>query len=56
MTLDRDLLVDSVLDIISYEHIIAGGDGPYKGCTSSMVDLGYYSFRPFNIIDKVASK
>ena len=44
MILGRDLLTTLVLDLKFYKNVIYGGEGPYKGCSASMVDVKNYDF------------
>ena len=49
MILGRDLLTTLGLDLAFFENVIHGGQGPYKGCSSPMVDVNNYDF---NILTK----
>ena len=44
MILGRDLLTALVLDLKFDENFINGGEGPYKGCSTPMVDVNNYNF------------
>ena len=46
MILGRDILTALVLDLKFSGHIIIGGDGPYKGCLVTMVDVTDYELKP----------
>ena len=46
MILGRDLLTNLGLDLKFSENIILGGDGPFKGCSTPMVDASTYYFKP----------
>ena len=50
MTLDRDLITALGLDLKFSESVIIGGEGPYEGCLTPMVDLRKYDFK--SITDK----
>ena len=47
MILRRDLWTEIGLYIKFYEHFIKADDGPLKGSTAPMVDLGTYVFKSF---------
>ena len=40
--LGRYLLIELVLNLKFYYHVIEADDGPFKGSTTPMVDLGTY--------------
>ena len=42
----RDLLTALVMDIKYYENIVIYGEVPYEGCSSPMVDVSNYDFKP----------
>ena len=44
MILGRDILTELRLNIKFSEHVIEADDGPFKGSTTPMVDLGTYMF------------
>ena len=44
MILGRDLLNAMGMDLKFYDNVVIGGEGPYKGCSSPMVDVSYYNF------------
>ena len=46
--LDRYLLIALRLHLNSYEYVIEAGDGPLKGSTALMIDLGAYEFKYLN--------
>ena len=48
MILGRDLIKVLGLNLEFSEHIIDADDGPLKGLTASMVDLGTYEFKILN--------
>ena len=50
MILDRDVLTALRPDLEFSENIIIGGEGPYKGCSTPMVDVRSYDFK--SITDK----
>ena len=52
MILGRDLLTPLGLDLKFSEEIILGGDGPLKGCSSPMLDVNTYGYKPL-IYNKV---
>ena len=43
--LGRDLLIPLGLDLKFSENVIIGGEGPYEGCSSPMVDISNYGFK-----------
>ena len=43
--LGRDLLTALGMDLKFFENIIIGGEGPYEGCLTPMVDLSNYEFK-----------
>ena len=45
MILGRDLLTALGTDLKLSENVIIGGEGPYKGCSSPMVDVSNYNFK-----------
>ena len=45
-----DLITALVLDLKFSGHIIIGGDGPYKGCLVTMVDVTDYELKPLTEI------
>ena len=45
MILGRDLLTALGLDLIFSEKIIIGGESPYEGCLTPMVELSNYDFK-----------
>ena len=45
MILGRYLLTALGLDLKFYKNVIIGGDGPYGGCSSPMVDINDYNFK-----------
>ena len=49
MILCRDLLTALWLNIKFPKNIIEADDGPFKGSTAPMVDLGVYIFKYLNI-------
>ena len=48
MILGRDILIELILNLKFSEHVIKSGDGPFKGSTTPMVDLGTYRFKDLN--------
>ena len=44
MILGRYLLTALGLNIKFYKNVIIGGEGPYEGCSESMVDISKYDF------------
>ena len=48
MILGRDILTALVLDLELSDYIIETNDGPIKGSTEPMVDLGTYEFKYLN--------
>ena len=48
MILGRDLLTELGLNLKLSEHVIKLDDGPLKGSTAPMVDLGTYQFKYLN--------
>ena len=50
MILGRDLLTALGLDINFSENVIIGEEGPYIGCSSTIVDVINYDFK--SITDK----
>ena len=52
MILGRDLLTELGLNLKLSDHIIEADDGPFKGSTTPMVDLGTYIFKYLNT-DKI---
>ena len=51
MILGRDLLTALGLDLKFSEDIIMGGDGTYEGCSTPMIDVSNYDFKP--LIEKI---
>ena len=49
MILCRYLLTELGLNLKLSEHVIKSDDGPFKGSTAPMVDLGKYIFKDLNI-------
>ena len=49
ITLGRDLSTELLLNIKFSDHVIKYDDGPLKGSTAPMVDLGPYEFKYLNI-------
>ena len=49
MILDRDLLTELVLSSKNSEHVIESYGKPFKGSTTTIVDLGTYVFKDLNI-------
>ena len=47
--LGRDMLTKLGLNLKFSEHVIKADDGPFKGSTAPMVDLGAYIFKILNI-------
>ena len=45
MILGRDLLTSLGLNLKLSDHIIEADDGPFKGSTAPMVDMGTYEFK-----------
>ena len=45
MILGRDLITSLVLDINFSYRVIIRGNGPYKGCSTPMVDVNKYNFK-----------
>ena len=41
----RDLLTALGLDIKMSENVITGGEGPYEGCLSPMIEVSNYDFK-----------
>ena len=50
MILGRDILTALGIDLKFSENIIHGGEGPYKGCSTPMVDVENYNFN--NLTEK----
>ena len=48
MILGRDLLISLGLNIKLSDHVIEADDGPFKGSTTSIVDMGTYEFKDLN--------
>ena len=48
MILGRDLLTALGLNLKSSDHVIEADDGPFKGSTPPMVDMGMYEFKYLN--------
>ena len=48
MILGRDLLAYLILNLKSSDRVIEADDGPFKGSTTPMVDLGTYEFKYLN--------
>ena len=48
MILGRDLTTEIRLNIKLSEQVTKADDGPFKGSTTSMVDLGWYVFKDLN--------
>ena len=48
MILGRDILKELLLNLKCSEHVIEADDGPFKGSTTPMVDLGAYVFKDLN--------
>ena len=48
MILGQDILTSLVLNIEFSEHVIEADDGPFKGYTTPIVDLGAYIFKYLN--------
>ena len=46
--LGRYLLTELGLNINIYDHVIEAHDGPLKGSTAPMVDMGRYEFKGLN--------
>ena len=46
MILGRDLLTMMGTDLNFSEHVIIGGDRPYKGSSAPMDDVTNYEFKP----------
>ena len=49
MILGRDRLTELGLNSKFSEHVIKSDGGPFKGSTTTMVDLGKYLFKDLNI-------
>ena len=49
MILWRDIFLELVLNLKFAEHAIKADDGPFKGYTTHMVDLGTYVIKDLNI-------
>ena len=49
MILGRDWLTELGLNLKFSEHVIKADDGPFKGSTETMVDLGTYIFKNINL-------
>ena len=47
MILDEYLLTDLVLNLKLYDHIIEPNNGPLKGSTAPMADLGTYELKNY---------
>ena len=45
----QDLLTELWLNLKMSKHVIEAGNGPFKGSTTPMVDLGTYVFADLNI-------
>ena len=45
MILGRDLITALGMDLKFSENVMNGGEGPYKGCSASMVDVNNYKFK-----------
>ena len=45
MILGRDLLTSLGLGLKFFDNVIIGGEGPYEGCSSPMVDVNNYEFK-----------
>ena len=54
--LGRDIITDLRLDTKFSEHVISGGERPYKRCVAPMVYAISYSFIPLNLTDEVTHK
>ena len=52
MILGKYLLTELVLSLKLSDHIIKAYDGPFKGYTTPMIDLGTYEFKDLNT-DKI---
>ena len=48
MILGRYLLIELLLNLKFSEHVIEADDGPFKGSTTPMVNLGKYIFKYLN--------
>ena len=48
MILRQDILTELGIILKLSEHVIKSYDGPFKGSTSPMVDLGTYLFQYLN--------
>ena len=48
LILGRDILIYLVLNLRLSDHVIKSDDGPFKGSTAPMVDLGAYEFKYLN--------
>ena len=49
MVWGRDILTASVSNLKLSGHVIEADNGPFKGSTSPMVDMGMYAFKDFDI-------
>ena len=49
MILGWELLTELILNLKLSEHVIKAYDGPFKGSTTPMVDLGTYIFKYLNL-------
>ena len=45
MILGRDLITSLGLGLKFFDNVIIGGEGPYEGCSSPMVDVNNYEFK-----------
>ena len=50
MILERDLWTELVLNLKFSEHVIEADEGPLKGSTTPIVNLGAYIFKDLNTV------
>ena len=48
MILEQDILTELVLNLKFSEQVIEADDGPFKGSSTPMVNLGTYIFKDLN--------